>query len=93
MSKGDDYFIARLLGFLASIHDCHICNFPCEFVSGRNGKSRVYCTKYGLPGLPIKRVRWNCIDRFGGFNGAEIQELKKQRKAGRCKLVIDGVTI
>jgi hypothetical protein len=89
MSKVNvDNFIVYLLSFMSSIHDCHVCKYPQGQISGRNGKSRTICAKYGLP---IQRVRWHCIDRFNGFNKEEIQELKKQHKSGKCTLVIDGV--
>jgi hypothetical protein len=38
--------------------------------------------------LPIKRVHWNCIDRFGGFNEAEIQDIKRQHRAGIARIVV-----
>jgi hypothetical protein len=83
-----DGFIVEILCFVAGIHSCHICKYPQEQISGRNGKRRTICTKYNLP---IQRVSQYCIDRFGGFNKAEIQEIKRQQKAGRCELVINGV--
>jgi hypothetical protein len=85
-----DNFIVEVLAFIADIHDCHKCKYPQGQISGRNGRHRTFCTKYGLP---IQRVHWNCIDRFGGFNEAEIQEIKRQHKAGKCTLVIDGVAV
>jgi hypothetical protein len=83
-----DNFIATLLSFMAGIHDCHVCQYPQGQISGRNGKSRTICTKYGLL---IQRVRWHCIDRFGGFNEADIQDIKRQQKTGKCQMVINGV--
>ena len=86
----NDVFIATLIGFVTNLHDCHICKYFQEMISGRNGKTHLYCTKYGLP---MKRVRWNCIDRFQGFNEEEIKELHRQRKAGLCTLVIGGEAV
>jgi hypothetical protein len=75
----------RLVEFLSGLHDCHICKYPVEQITGK-GKKRTFCSKYGQI---IQRVRYQCIDRFPGFTDAEWKELTAQRKNGKCTIVLE----
>jgi len=82
-----DDFIVEVLAFLHDLQPCYPCRYKEPQINGK-GKRRTFCTKYGLP---IQRVWHDCIDTFQGFNNAEIREIKKQHKEGKCELVINGV--
>jgi len=80
-----DQFLYDTLIFLGNLHDCHKCNAVLNQVNGR-GKRRTFCDKYKLP---ISRVCNNCIDRFSGFNSAEINNIEKQHNAGVAVLCLE----
>jgi len=89
MTKKVDNFLYNVLSFLGDLHNCHKCDKIANQINGM-GKRRTFCLKYKLP---LKRISWYCIDRFFGFNTAEMNEIEKQYKAGQCTLVINGVAV
>jgi hypothetical protein len=89
MGNPIDQFLYDVLCFLGELHDCHKCKYVMGQVSMK-GKRRIFCDKYKQA---VKRVQWQCIDRFIGFNSDEINEIERQYKAGKCMLVIDGVAV
>jgi len=90
MNKVDN-FVAEMLAFMADLHSCFspMCKYVVSQINGK-GKQRSYCSKYGQI---IKRVHNHCIDHFSGFTVADVNEIKRQYKAGRCELVINGVAV
>ena len=87
--KTIDLFAYPLIKLLSELHDCHVCKYPLGQINNR-GKERTFCEKYNAP---LKRVRYNCVDRFPGFSDQEWGDLARQYKAGEMKLVIDGVAV
>ena len=79
----------HLLELMSGLHDCHVCKYPIEQISGK-GRKRTYCDKYKMP---ISKVRNNCIDRFGGFTVKELTDITKQYRQGRAEFHLPDRTV
>ena len=84
MKQIDRPFAFPLIKFLSELHDCHVCGYPVEQINNQ-GKKRTFCTKYNVN---LKYARYNCIDRFPGFDNQEWDDLVKQYRAGKIESLI-----
>jgi hypothetical protein len=73
-----------LIVFMSDLHICHNCKYVIRQINGK-GRQRTYCEKYRQP---IKRVQWQCVDRYIGFDTVEISEMKRQYRAGKLALAV-----